>query len=67
MAFATLMKGLWAFAAPDSIAFEDSESVLSRNMILTRQFGADRFIVRFDLRPRRKRLSLVTMWVEIVG
>lgn len=50
--------------SPDSMEWSDAEGLQTRALTLTKVIGPRRYVAVFNLRPRRKRLALVTMFVK---
>lgn len=53
--------------APDSIGMSAQVPNRGPRIVLTKQFGNERLVALFELRTGRRRLSLVTMWVEKIA
>ncbi|WP_126977455.1 PBECR3 domain-containing polyvalent protein [Frigidibacter oleivorans] len=51
--------------APDSVSLGDVRPGQLQVIRYEKQVGTDRLVALFELRPGRRRLSLVTMWVEV--
>lgn len=53
--------------APDAVSMADHRPGRQAILRYEKTFGGERMIALFEMRTGRRRLSLVTMWVELLG